>query len=334
MPHASSAGPSRLHILAAFAAVYLIWGSTYLAIRYAIDTMPPFFMAGVRFLIAGGLLYAWARLRGAPNPTLTHWRAAAVIGGLLLFGGNGGVTWSEQFVPSGLVALMVALVPLWVVLIDWLRPRGIRPSGPMMAGLLLGLGGMALLIGPWETGGEIELKGALAVIAASLLWSIGSVYSRHAPLPETPLMATAMEMLAGGALLSLASVVTGELPSVNLAAVSPNSALALAYLVLFGSIVAFSAYTWLLKVTTPARAATYAYVNPVVAVILGWALADEALSLRTLIAAAIIVAAVVVITTYRARATVEAAAEPAGGPVEAAEKRLPGCVEVGKQGVT
>jgi pseudouridine-5'-phosphate glycosidase/drug/metabolite transporter (DMT)-like permease len=261
MPHWTSAAPPRLQLIAAFATVYLIWGSTYLAIRYAIETMPPFFMAGVRFLIAGGILFVWARLQGAPLPTRINWRAAAIIGGLLLFEGNGGVTWAEQSVPSGLVALMVALVPVWVTLIDWLRPNGIRPSGPMIAGVIMGFIGMVLLIlsgQSSEGGSQINLPGALVVMGATLAWSIGSVYSRHAPLPDAPLMATAMEMLAGGILLSLASPVVGEWPLLDLGTVSLKSWLALVYLIVFGSIIAFSAYTWLLKVTSPVRAATYA----------------------------------------------------------------------------
>src|SRR5574341_745070 len=335
MPQRISEAPSRLPLIAAFAAIYLIWGSTYLSIRYAIETIPPFFMAGARFLIAGGMLFVWARLQGASLPTRINWRAAAIIGGLLLVGGNGGVTWSEQSVPSGLVALMVALVPVWVTLIDWLRPNGIRPSAPMMAGVLLGFIGMVLLIvsGQNEQGtAQINLLGALVVMGASLTWSIGSVYSRHAPLPDEPLMSTAMEMLAGGVLLSLASLVAGEWPRVHFGAISIKSWLALAYLIVFGSIIAFSAYTWLLKVTSPVRAATYAYVNPVVAVILGWALAGEGLSVWMVIAAIIIVAAVVVITTYRSRATAKAAPEPDATPIKEPERLLSSFTDAERQG--
>jgi len=308
--------------MAAFAAIYLIWGSTYLGIRIAIETLPPFFMAGVRFLVAGGLLYIWARLRGAPRPTRSNWGATLIIGGLLLLGGNGGVTWSEQTVPSGLVALLVALVPLWVVVIDWLRPGGVRPSAPIIGGLVLGLAGMVLLIGPGDIGGgsSVGLVDTLVLMGASLSWSIGSVYSRYAALPESPLMTTAMEMLCGGALLSALGGLTGEWSRLDLGVVSLRSIFALAYLIVFGAIVAFSAYTWLLRVVPPARAATYAYVNPVVAVVLG-ALAGEPLTARTLIAAVIIIIAVVLITTYRLQGAVPPVRP---SPVQEVEQQIAG----------
>lgn len=324
MSHPHTQHVPRWQIITAFAAVYIIWGSTYLAIRFAIDTMPPFFMAALRFLMAGALLFTWLRLRGVALPNRFHWRSGLIIGGLLLFGGNGGVTWAEQTVPSGIAALLVALVPLWVVIIDWLRPGGIRPTGPIIAGLVLGLVGMVLLIGPGNLAGgnAIDFAGTLALITATLCWSTGSVLSRHMPLPESPLMATATEMLGGALLLFIASALTGELPNVHLSQISLPSLLALGYLIIFGSIVAFSAYVWLLKVTSPARAATYAYVNPVVAVVLGWAFANETITLRTIIAAGIIITAVVVITTYRARAAIETAGEPAAVPVAEADKIL------------
>lgn len=297
-----SGAPSRASVMAAFAAVYLIWGSTYLGIRFAIETLPPFLMAGARFTIAGSLMYAALRLRGAPRPARVHWRSAAVIGGLMLLGGNGGVTWAEQYVPSGIAALMIATVPLWIVLLDWLRPGGDRPASPVIVGLALGFAGLMLLVGPGELAGSgrINLLGAGALVFAALLWSIGSLYSRRAPLPtEVPLQGTAMEMLVGGLLLVGLGTATGEWARLDLSAVSLRSVLALLYLIAFGSWIGFSAYVWLLKVTAPARAATYAYVNPVVAVFLGWLLADEPLTIRTLLAAAIIISAVVIITSYR-----------------------------------
>jgi drug/metabolite transporter (DMT)-like permease len=295
--------PLQLQIIAAFAAIYLIWGSTYLGISIAIETMPPFFMAGVRFLIAGAVLFVWMRLRGVVLPTRLHWRSGAIVGALLLLGGNGGVTWAEQFVPSGIAALLIALVPAWIVLIDWLRPGGSRPDAPVFIGLLLGIAGMVLLIGPGNIAGNssINLIGALALVTAALCWSAGSVYSRHTELPDSPLMATAIEMLCGGLALLMVSGIVGEWQRVDVSAISLRSLLALLYLIVFGAIIAFSAYVWLLKVTSPARAATYAYVNPVVAVFLGWLFLAEPLTLRTIIAAGIIVSAVVVITTYRTR---------------------------------
>lgn len=290
--------PSRARVAAAFAIVYVIWGSTYLAIRYAIDTVPPFLMAATRFAIAGLMLYLWVRLRGAARPSRANWLAALVIGGLLLFGGNGAVVWSEQHVPSGLVSLLVAIVPLWMVLLDWGIGSGTRPSRAVIAGVALGLAGLLLLIGPGAlTGtGPIPIAGALVLLLGSLSWATGSIYSRKARLPKEPLLATAMEMLAGSALLFVASLVTGEWGRVNPGAVSTTSVLAILYLIFFGSLVAFTAYIWLLRVSTPARVATYAYVNPVVAVFLGWALAGEPVSARTLIAAAVIIAAVALIT--------------------------------------
>ncbi|MBZ0283359.1 MAG: drug/metabolite exporter YedA [Anaerolineae bacterium] len=299
--------PPTWQLVAAFAAVYIIWGSTYLAISYAIETLPPFLMAGGRFLFAGLLLFIWSRARGAAAPRRIHWRSTLIIGSLLLMGGNGGVTWAEQRVPSGLAALMVAIVPLWVVLLDWLRPGGTRPGLPVFAGLLVGLAGIALLVAApgasdvpaGETGGALDLLGLGALLLATFCWANGSLYSRSAPLPNSPLLTTGMEMIGGGAVLILAGTLTGEWARLDLSQVSTNSLLALIYLVIFGSIVAFTAYIWLLKVTTPARAATYAYVNPVVAVFLGWVFRGEELTPRTLIAAAIIIGAVVIITLYR-----------------------------------
>ena len=290
-----------LRLVAAFAAIYLIWGSTYLAIRFAIESIPPFLMAGTRFLIAGGLLYAWTRLRGAPRPKRIHWREAAIIGGLMLLGGNGAVTWAEQRIPSGLAALLIAAVPMWIVLLEALRPGGARPSVWTVVGLAMGLAGVALLIGPGNLGGgqHVDLVGALVILIGALAWAIGSLYSRQAQLPSVSLQGVALEMLAGGLLLVLAGGITGEVARLDVGNVSPRSLMAMAYLIVFGSIIAFTAYVWLLRATTPARASTYAYVNPVVAVLLGWALANEPLTVQTLISAAVIVSAVAIITTAR-----------------------------------
>jgi drug/metabolite transporter (DMT)-like permease len=297
-PKLLPAKPPRWRVVTAFAAVYLIWGSTYLAIRIAIETMPPFLMAGVRFLIAGALLYAWIRWRGTPRPARSHWLAATLVGGLLLLGGNGGVVWAEQRVPSGLTALLIATVPLWMVLLNWLRPGGVKPSNGVISGLTLGFIGITLLVGPGELAGgnHVDSLGAAVLIFASLLWAAGSLYSRRAQLPTSPLLATAMEMLAGGALLLTAGLLAGEWTRFAPSALSLRSWLALSYLIVFGALIGFTAYIWLLRVSTPARASTYAYVNPVVAILLGWAFAGEPLTARTLLAAAIIVAAVVVIT--------------------------------------
>ncbi len=293
----------RAEIVLAFAAIYVIWGSTYLAIRFAIETLPPLLMAAVRFLIAGAVLYAWVRARGTPAPRRDEWLATTIVGGLLLLGGNGAVVWAEQRVPSGVTALLVALVPLWMVLLEWRGRGGARPDAGTVAGLALGLGGLLLLVGPEQVlgGGHIDHAGAVVLALGTLSWAAGSLYSRHAHLPAAPMLATAMEMLCGGALLLVAAGVRGEFAQADLGAISLRSALSFAYLVVFGSLVAFTAYIWLLRATTPARASTYAYVNPVVAMLLGWALAGEPLSPRTLLAAAVIVTAVVLITWSRVR---------------------------------
>lgn len=296
------AAPPATKVLAAFAAVYIIWGSTYLAILYAIETMPPFLMAGVRFLAAGLVLYGWARLRGASRPAGEHWIAATVIGGFLLLGGNGAVTWAEQRVASGPAALLVATLPLWMVLVEWLRPGGTRPTGRTIVGLVLGFGGLALLVGPGELGGgAIDPVGALVLAMGSLAWAIGSIYSRGAPKPSSPQLMIGMQMLAGGALLVVAGLVAGETAAVELSAISVRSTLALLYLIVFGSLIGYSAYIFLLGATTPARVSTYAYVNPVVAVLLGWAFAGEPLTLRVILASVVIIGAVAVITVTKGR---------------------------------
>ena len=308
--------PAAGLVLAAFAAVYLLWGSTYLAIIFAIDTLPPLLMAGARFLLAGSILYAVMRLRGEAAPAPRHWRSAAIIGALLLLCGNGGVTLAERTVPSGVAALLVAMVPMWMVLLEWVRPGGVRPTVRTLLGLLVGFAGIGVLVGPGATqGGPVDPFGAGLVMLGSAAWAAGSIYSRGAPLPKSALLATGMEMMWGGAWLLAAGVLRGEAWSTDFSAVSGTSLLAWAYLVVFGSLVGFTAYIWLLGVTTAARASTYAYVNPVVAVLLGWWLLDEPLTARVLVAAAIIVLAVAVITTGRRPQPV--AADPGEGAPDA-----------------
>jgi drug/metabolite transporter (DMT)-like permease len=294
---------TRGQIIAAFASIYLVWGSTYLAIRYAIETIPPFVMGGSRFLISGILLYAWSRWRGAPAPTLIQWRNATIAGAFLLLGGNGAVVWAEQMVPSGLTALLVSILPFWLVMIEWARPPRRRPSAVVLIGLVVGFFGIVVLIGPGNIGGEgsVSLTGAVVLILGSLSWAIGSFWSRDAALPESGLMTTGMEMLGGGLLLFLAGVVTGELAGFDLSAVSTPSLVGWIYLIVFGSLIGFTSYIWLLDKVSPARLGTYAYVNPVVAVILGWAIAGESLSWRTGIAAVIVICAVALITAARSK---------------------------------
>lgn len=288
----------KAQLILAFAAIYIIWGSTYLGIRFAVETIPPFFVGASRFLMAGTLLMIVLRARGVPIPTRTQWRSSAIVGALLLLGGNGGVTWAEQSVPSGLAALLVVMTPMWMALLNWLWRKNERPAPVVIGGLLLGFGGVALLVGPDAFNGSISLPGVLAIFVATLCWSVGSLYARDAELPPNPLMATCAEMLCGGVLMVIAGVLTGDGARLDIAAITPLSWAALIYLAVFGSIIAFSAYVWLLGVTTPARVATYAYVNPVVAVILGVLFAGEILEPRTLIAAPVIIAAVVMITSY------------------------------------
>ena len=293
--------PSRAQLIAAFASVYTIWGSTYLAIRYAIQTIPPFLMGGVRFLISGALLYLWARYRGAERPTRIHWRNTAIAGAFLLLGGNGAVVWAEQSVPSGLTALLVSILPFWLVIIEWVRPPRQRPSNAVIAGLLLGFVGIIVLVGPGNIGGTGDIRplGALVLILGSLAWAIGSFFARDANLPDSGLLTTGMEMLAGGVLLSLVGALTGEFRGIDLHAVSRASAIGLLYLIFFGSLIGFTSYIWLLDKVSPAMLGTYAYVNPVVAVLLGWAIAGERLSARTGVAAAIVICSVALITLAR-----------------------------------
>ncbi len=303
-----SHAPLRWRIVAAFAAIYLIWGSTYLAIRFAIETIPPYFMGGARFLIAGGVLYAVLRWRGVKAPSRLQWRAALIVGGLLLWGGNGGVIVAEQYVPSNLAALIVAMVPLWMVLLNWWWGDRTRPSVGMRLGVGLGLVGIALIAAPGQAVAEETVNpiGLWILILASLSWSIGSLYSRRASLPSNALMSTALEMLAGGALMLITGLLSGQGTQIHFDRISLLSLSALGYLVVFGSLIGFTAYVWLLKVSTPARVSTYAFVNPVVAVFLGWIFAGEELSLRVLLAAAIIIVAVMLITLNQAARSTQA----------------------------
>lgn len=294
-----NAEPGQASIALAFSAIYLIWGSTYLAIRWAVETMPPLGMASVRFLVAGSMLYGWSRWRGAPRPTGRQWRDATIAGTLLLAGGNGAVVVAEQWVPSGLAALVVASVSLWLVILDALFGSKIPPSTRTMAGLLIGFGGVALLTGGpgLGAGGKQELLGAGLLLFAAVAWAAGSLYSRYALKPPRPRLLVGMQMVAGGSVLAGMSVVSGEYADFAMTSVSVRSWAALLYLIGAGALIGYAAYIWLLTVTTPTRVGTYAYVNPVVAMLLGWALAGEPLTLRSIVAATVILGAVVVITT-------------------------------------
>jgi drug/metabolite transporter (DMT)-like permease len=295
---------SRSRVIAAFVAVYVVWGSTYLAIRYAVETIPPFIMVGMRFLVSGILLYAWSRWRGEPNPTRKEWRAAFVTGVLLLCFGNGAVAWAEQRVPSGLAALLVAIVPLWMVVVDWLRPNGDRPRVSVMAGVVVGLIGLVVLIGPRTLvgQGDVDQVAAIVLVVASLAWAAGSVYNRYGARPSSAVMSTGLQMITGSVVLLLFGIFDGEPAQLHFGRISFASWMGWLYLVTFGSLVGFTAYVYLLRAVSPAKASTYAYVNPVVAVFLGWAIAGEPVTMRTLAAAAIILGGVAMITISQNKA--------------------------------
>jgi drug/metabolite transporter (DMT)-like permease len=284
-------------VVAALATVYLVWGSTYLAIRVADRTIPPLLMSSVRFLIAGTALFAFAS-RGRARPTLRQWGAAAIVGAGLLLIGNGGVAWAETRIESGLAALIIAMIPLWVALMDRVF-FGRRLSLAAVSGLVVGFGGVALLIRP---GGGGDIVAMLLLVGAASGWAAGSLYARGAALPESPLLSASMQMLSAGVLLGIAGLATGEASDVSADSFSVKPVMAVAYLVLIGSIVAFTAYAWLLKNVRISIVATYAFVNPVVAVVLGTVFLSEPLHWTTVIAGVAIVVAVVLIVTARAPA--------------------------------
>jgi drug/metabolite transporter (DMT)-like permease len=285
-------------IVAAFGAVYLIWGSTYLGIRLAIDSMPPLLMGGTRFILAGGILYPLMRFVGASRPRRIEWRSAVLIGAFLLLVGNGGVTWAQQTVPSSIAALMVAATPLWINLIEWLRPRGKRPHRAVFAGLALGFAAVTLIVVSKGTSGEnvVNPTGAALLLIATLSWAFGSIFSRHAPQNESALLNISMQMLCGGVLMFLTGLALGEAEQFHPAQITATSAWAFVYLTLIGSLVGFTAYVWLLQVSTPARVSTYAYVNPFIAVLLGRLVLHEPLPGSVLLAGTCIIGAVMLIT--------------------------------------
>ena len=296
-------------LVLAFAAVYVIWGSTYLAIAVGIESFPPLLLAALRHLVAGLVLYPLLRWKTGIRPTATQWRTAIITGLLLLLIGNGGVCLSERTVPSGVAALLVALVSFWMVLLDWLRPRGLRPVPRVIASLVLGFGGLVLLVGPEHLGGSerVDPAGAGILVIASFAWAWGSIYSKHNDLPSSPMLGVAMQSLAGGTGLWIAGLASGEGRQLHLAAVSPRSWIAVGYLLVFGSGIGFTAYVYLLKKSSAARVGTYAFVNPVVALFLGWLGAGEAITLRTALAAAVILTAVLLVITAPHKNAIEAA---------------------------
>jgi drug/metabolite transporter (DMT)-like permease len=288
-----------LKIVAAFLAIYVIWGTTFLGIRIAVETIPAFMMAGLRFLLAGGVMLPALLAGGGQFPKPVHWRSALIIGGLMLMGGIGLLSFAETRIPSGLAALVVTTIPIWIVLIEWLGFGGKRPDAQTFVGLGIGFGGAALLFAPALKGAanSADLGGMGIVLAGAVLFAAGSAYSRRAPQPADSRIGTAAEMLAGGALLLIVSLLTGEVGHFDPAGVSIRSMLALGYLILFGSIVGYTAFLWLLKTVEPAQAGTNFYVNPVIAVLVGWLVANESVSFQTVIAAGVILTGVAVINT-------------------------------------
>jgi drug/metabolite transporter (DMT)-like permease len=244
-------------------------------------------------------LYPILRRKTGIRPTAANWRTAVVTGALLLFVGNGGVSWAEQTVPSGIAALLVATVSLWLVIVDWLRPGGVKPAPRVAMGLLMGFAGLALLVGPAHLGGSerVDPRGAAVLVVASLAWACGSLYSKHGGMPSSPMLGVAMQSFAGGVILLIAGLFAGEFHALHLGTILLRSWLALAYLIVFGSGIGFSAYIYILHKSTAARVATYAFVNPVVALFLGWLIAGETITLRTVIAAAVILTAVILVIT-------------------------------------
>jgi drug/metabolite transporter (DMT)-like permease len=300
----NSPARSSSMLILAFLAVYVVWGSTYLAMRIGDESFPPLLLAGTRHLMTGLVFYPILRWKTGIRPTAAQWKTAAITGFLLLCVGNGGVCWAELTVPSGIAALLVAMVTLWMVLVDWLRPGGLRPSTRVFFGILLGFAGLALLVGPAHLGssGRIDPVGAGVLALSSLSWACGSLYSKHGELPGSAMLSMSMQCLAGGIALWISGFLTGEVQHFHFASITSRSWLAVAYLIVFGSGIGFTAYIYILKNSTAARVATYAFVNPVVALLLGWFLAGEALTLRTLLAATVILGAVVLVITAPHRA--------------------------------
>jgi drug/metabolite transporter (DMT)-like permease len=315
------AAPTKVRIIIAFAALYLVWGSTYLGIRFAIDSIPPFLMAGMRFLLAGVIMYGIAWSQGAGKSSWANWRTSLIIGACLLLAGNGGVTISEQYIDTGLAALIVAIVPIYIVILGWATGMSAKPAPIVWLGLIGGFVGVGILLGPAlrfsSNGGRHPAIGMSILLVSSFIWSAGSLYSRSAKHAASPFLTAAQQMLCGGLLLLIAGMVTGELRSFHPRSISMLSLASFVYLVIIGAVVGYTAYIWLLRHCEPAKVATYAYVNPIVAVLLGAAFAGETLSMRVLIAAALIIGSVAIVITVQ---QLRAKAEPAiGSAIEPAD---------------
>jgi drug/metabolite transporter (DMT)-like permease len=313
--------PTKTRIIIAFAALYLVWGSTYLGIRFAIESIPPFLMAGTRFLLAGMIMFAIAWSRGTSKSSWANWRTSLIIGACLLLAGNGGVTISEEYIDSGLAALIVAIVPIYIVILGWVTGMTPKPAPIIWLGLVGGFVGVGILLGPAlrfsSNGGRHPAIGMSILLVTSFIWSAGSLYSRIAKHAASPFMTAAQQMLCGGLLLLFAGIITGEMRRFHPSSISTLSLASFIYLVIIGAVVGYTAYIWLLRHCEPAKVATYAYVNPIVAVLLGTAFAGETLSIRVLIAAALIIGSVaIVITAQQLRARAEPAITTAVEPAD------------------
>lgn len=319
-PHSASGRSASLPaLIAGFACIYLVWGSTYLGIRFAVETLPPFLMAGSRFVLAGSLLWLIMIGRGAPRPTIAQFRGAAIIGAIMLAGGNGLVSWSEQWIPSGVAALIVGTVPLWMVLFDWWIGSGKRPNALVIGGLIVGFAGVGILAFETGSGGgaesSVHIVPILALLLACVFWAFGSLRSKRVDQGSSLLVASAMQMIGGGLAMLTIGTSVGEWGAFDPAGVSARSVLALVYLIVIGALVGYSTYVWLLKVASPTAVSTYAYVNPIVAVFLGATLGAETITGGTVIAGAMIVSAVMLMTIRRRKPLPagQASAVPADG---------------------
>jgi drug/metabolite transporter (DMT)-like permease len=299
----SSLTPPKWQIYLAFAAVYLIWGSTYLGMKFAIETIPPILMSAVRFLVAGSFLLAYCfGVKKMPLPTWRQVKAPAITGFLLIMVGNGGMAWAEQTVPSSVAALLVATTPLWFAAFGWLFYGDNRPNKRMIGGLMLGLVGMVVLIGPGRLSGHaLDLGGTGVILVGTLCWAFGSLYAAHAKDVAAPLVSTGLQMLVGGLFLTALALLRGDFEGFHVEDVTGKSLLALGYLIVFGSWIGYTSYSWLIRVVPPSQASTYAYVNPLVAVLLGWLLGGESITYQMLVAGAFILPGVILILKSKTR---------------------------------
>jgi drug/metabolite transporter (DMT)-like permease len=293
--------PQELRLLGAFSCVFLVWGSNFLAIRYMVETIPPLMAMGVRSVMAGLILFGWARLRGADRPDASEWKAAALVGAFLFLGAHGALAWGQTRVPSGIAALVMATIPVWLVLIDWLGAKGTRPAPGTWLGLACGVAGLVVLTDPRTIQGPGSLAGFLVLATSAPCWAIGSIIARDQPKRRPLTMIAGMQLTTGGTLLLIASVVAGEFGGFDVSAVSARSLAALGYTTLFGSVLTLTAYLWLLTVVSAAVVGIYAFVNPMIAVALGWAFAGEVVTMRVVFAGALILLGVLLLSSRSER---------------------------------